>query len=56
VGFVRCMKEGIVDVVDGGKMPCREDQRLIGKSRGTVESGENGEKKKKGLMRWYVDE
>jgi hypothetical protein len=35
VGFVRCMKEGIVDVVDRGKMPCREDQRLIGKSRGT---------------------
>jgi hypothetical protein len=55
VGFVRCMKEGIVDVVDGGKMPCREDQRLIGRV-GVRREWREWRKKREGLMRWYVDE
>lgn len=41
VRFVRCMREGIVDVVDGGKL-CRKDQKLVGRVE-QVESGENGE-------------
>jgi hypothetical protein len=49
------MKEGIVDVVDGGKMPCREDQRLIGRV-GVRREWREWRKKREGLMRWYVDE
>ena len=42
VRFARCMREGIVDVVDGGELVGRI-KILVGRVE-QVESGENGEK------------